>query len=104
MVTGRVRVSSAQLRLCPVFDPIKALGFSVEWWFTLEKRPFQKTSLSNAIYGNSSEFSDDVISPPPVNGAQDLHGNIPHWRRSIPGLSNQNEPKLQRLQFVSLAC
>jgi len=26
--------------------------------------PFQKTSLTNAIYGNSNEFSDDVITIP----------------------------------------
>jgi len=34
--------------------------------------PSRKTSLSNAIYSNSSEFSDDVITNP-GNGAQDLH-------------------------------
>ena len=31
-LTGRVRVSSAQLRLCPGFE---ALGYSVEGWFHL---------------------------------------------------------------------
>jgi len=40
----------------------------------LKKRilPFalqRKTSLSNAIYGNSSEFSDDVITIRHTNGA-----------------------------------
>ena len=46
----------------------KALGFSVEGWFALKKEfalcPSRKTSLSNAIYGNSSEFGDDVITIP----------------------------------------
>ena len=37
--------------------------------------PSRKTSLSNAIYSNSSEFSDDVITNP-TNGAQDLHENL----------------------------
>ena len=36
-----------------------------------------------------SEFSDDVITPPPNNGAQDLHETLLHWRCDIPGLSNQ---------------
>ena len=40
-------------------SPTKALGFSVEGWFALKKRNFvsRKTRLSNAIYGNSREFS-----------------------------------------------
>jgi len=37
--------------------------------------PSRRTSLSNAAYGNSSEFSDDVITIP-TNGAQDLHENL----------------------------
>jgi len=47
--------------------------------------------LSNAIYGNSSKFSDDVITIPP-NGAQDLHENLLSiGDAAFPGLSNQNE-------------
>jgi len=34
---------------------------------------FQKNKFEHAIYGNSSEFSDDVIT---VNGPQDLHENL----------------------------
>ena len=30
-----------------------------------------------------SKLSDDVISPPPINGAQDLHENVLYWRYSI---------------------
>jgi len=37
--------------------------------------PSRKTSLSNAIYGNSGEFSDDA-SPSPTSGAQDLHESL----------------------------
>jgi len=47
-------------------NPTKA---SVEGWCALKRKEFalcpsRKTSLSNAIYGNSSEFSDDVITIP----------------------------------------
>ena len=51
------------------------------------------TSLSNAIYGNSSEFRDDVITIPHyTNGAQDPHENLLCiGDATFPGLSNQNE-------------
>jgi len=46
----------------------KAFGFSVEGWCALKKEfalcPSRKSSLRNAIYGNSSEFSNDVITTP----------------------------------------
>jgi len=42
-------------------NPTKAFGFSVEGWCALKKEfdfcPSRRTSLNNAIYGNSSEFS-----------------------------------------------
>ena len=64
--SGRVRVSSAELRLRPGFKPHCSPCFSVEGCFTLKRREFalcafRITSLSNAIYGNSSEYSDDVL-------------------------------------------
>ena len=67
--TGRVRSSHhAERNSGSVLslNSTKALGFSVEGWFAFKKGiavcPSRKTSLSNAIYGNSSEFSDDVIT------------------------------------------
>jgi len=73
-------------------NPTKAFGFPVEGWCALKKEfalcPSRKTSLSNAIYGNSSVFSDDVITIP----AQDLHENLLCIRdAAFPGLSNQIE-------------
>jgi len=50
--------------------------------------------LSNAIYGNSSEFSSVMSSPSPTNGAQDLHENLLSiGDAAFPGLSNQNKSK-----------
>ena len=46
-------------------NPTKAFGFSVEGWYALKKGicplPFQKNKFEQCHYGNSSEFSDDVI-------------------------------------------
>ena len=43
--------------------------------------PFMVTQASSVM----------MSSPSPVNGAQDLHENLLHWRCGIPGLSNQTE-------------
>jgi len=49
-------------------NPTKAFGFLLNGGAPYKKEfahcPSRKTSLSNAIYGNSSEFSDDVITIP----------------------------------------
>jgi len=48
---------------------LQRLVFSVEGWCALKKKgicplPFQKNKFEQCLYGNSSEFSDDVITIP----------------------------------------